>query len=229
MSETSLGQFTLMGSLRQWHLLIGRHRIIWLIIIRPQQLNSLVFTDKGHIIFKGLHPSDCSVPCSRLAGSLKALPDGRPSLRELCQVFFLVLLCDGWRVLPADFQVYPPIWRAGGRLANTLVLHWSMSCYMWLVVLFCLSLRPDDSYMSFWVWNQHCVDSCFCQEYFITCCIVSVCVKMEALWIDFQLIKSYTNVCIHAYLYTILRSGGWIWKQDFGVIFCGWPPEKNSN
>ena len=28
---------------------------------------------------------------------------------------------DGWRVLPADFQVYPPIWRAGGRLANTLL------------------------------------------------------------------------------------------------------------
>ena len=28
---------------------------------------------------------------------------------------------DGWRVLPADLQVYPPIWRAGGRLANTLV------------------------------------------------------------------------------------------------------------
>ena len=128
MSETSLGQFTLLGSLRQWHLLIERHRIVWLIIIRPQQLNSLVFTDKGHIIFKGLHPSDCSVPCSRPAGCLNSwrlcLTDGRPSLRDLClsEVFFLVLLCDGWRVLPADFQVYPPIWRAGGRLANTLFI-----------------------------------------------------------------------------------------------------------
>ena len=58
--------------------------IVWLIIIRPQQLISLVFTDQWHLIFKGLHPSDCSVPCSRPAGSLKALPDGRPSLRELC-------------------------------------------------------------------------------------------------------------------------------------------------
>ena len=36
------------------------------------------------------------------------------------EVFLPILPSDGWRVLPADLQVYPPIWRAGGRLANTL-------------------------------------------------------------------------------------------------------------
>ena len=46
------------------------------------------------------------------------------------EVFLLVLLCDGWRVLPADFQVYPPIWRVGGRLANTLV-----SCGIYLITI----------------------------------------------------------------------------------------------
>ena len=39
----------------------------------------------------------------------------------LPEVSLLVLPSDGWRVLPADLQVYPPIWRAGGRLANTLM------------------------------------------------------------------------------------------------------------
>ena len=38
----------------------------------------------------------------------------------LSEVSLPVLPSDGWRVLPADLQVYPPIWRAGGRLANTL-------------------------------------------------------------------------------------------------------------
>ena len=37
------------------------------------------------------------------------------------EVFLPILPSDGWRVLPADLQVYPPIWRAGGRLANTLL------------------------------------------------------------------------------------------------------------
>ena len=37
------------------------------------------------------------------------------------EVFLPILPSGGWRVLPADLQVYPPIWRAGGRLANTLV------------------------------------------------------------------------------------------------------------
>ena len=36
------------------------------------------------------------------------------------EVFLPILPSDGWRVLPADLQVYPPIWRAGGRLANTM-------------------------------------------------------------------------------------------------------------
>ena len=38
----------------------------------------------------------------------------------LSEVFLPVLPSDGWRVLPADLQVYPPIWRGGRRLANTL-------------------------------------------------------------------------------------------------------------
>ena len=36
------------------------------------------------------------------------------------EVFLPILPSDGWRVLPADLQVYPPTWQAGGRLANTL-------------------------------------------------------------------------------------------------------------
>ena len=102
-------------------LLIGRHRhrIVWLIIIRPQQLNSLVFTDQGHIIFKGLHPSDCSVPCSRPAGSWKALPDGRPSLQKLCLRSFSKF----YFVMAGGF--YPPIFkptrRFGGRVGGWLI------------------------------------------------------------------------------------------------------------
>ena len=46
----------------------------------------------------------------------------------LPEVSLLVLPSDGWRVLPADLQVYPPIWRAGGRLANTLL--WGRSAVM---------------------------------------------------------------------------------------------------
>ena len=41
-------------------------------------------------------------------------------MRAPPEVFLPVLPSDGWRVLPADLQVCPPIWRAGGRLANTL-------------------------------------------------------------------------------------------------------------
>ena len=76
---------------------------------------------QGPFIFKGLHPSGCLVPCSRpAAGSW--VPTCREAIitGALPGVFLLVLPSDGWRVLPADLQVYPPIWRAGGRLANTL-------------------------------------------------------------------------------------------------------------
>ena len=38
----------------------------------------------------------------------------------LPEVSLLVLPSDGWRVLPADLQVYPPLWRAGGWL-----IHWA--------------------------------------------------------------------------------------------------------
>ena len=86
--------------------------IVWLIIIRPQQLNSLVFTDQGHLIFKGLHPSDCSVPCSRPAGSLKALPDGRPSLGELCLRSF----SQFYYVMAGGF--YPPIFKSTRRFGG---------------------------------------------------------------------------------------------------------------
>ena len=86
--------------------------IVWLIIIRPQQLNNLVFTDQGHLIFKGLHPSNCSVPCSRLAGSLKALPDERPSLRELCLRSFSLF----YYVMAGGF--YTPIFKSTRRFGG---------------------------------------------------------------------------------------------------------------
>ena len=49
------------------------------------------------------------------------------------EVFLPVLPSDGWRVLPADLQVYPPIWRAGGRLANTLLGMNAWGSYWWWV------------------------------------------------------------------------------------------------
>ena len=78
---------------------------------------------EGPFIFKGLQPSGCSVPCSRSAAG-SWVPTWREAVITwaLPEVFLLVLPSDGWRVLPADLQVYPPIWRAGGRLANTLYL-----------------------------------------------------------------------------------------------------------
>ena len=58
--------------------------------------------------------------CRQLGSNLKVLPGGRPSLPELCLRSLLIIPSDGWRILPADLQVYPPIWRADGWLANTL-------------------------------------------------------------------------------------------------------------
>ena len=78
---------------------------------------------QGHLIFKGLHQvAQYHAAWQRAAG----FQLGGFAWREavitgaLPEVPFLVLPSDGWRVLPADLQVYPPIWRAGGRLANTL-------------------------------------------------------------------------------------------------------------
>ena len=73
-------------------------------------------------IFKGLHPSGCSVPCSRLAAG-SWVPTWREAVITgvLPGVSLLVLPSDGWQVLPADLQVYPPI---GGRAGGWLI-HWS--------------------------------------------------------------------------------------------------------
>ena len=93
----------------------------WLIVIRPQQLNSLCLQKQGHFIFKGPHPSGCPVPCSvRAAGSWVPTWRGGRHYGSSAWGISPSLPSDGWRVLPADLQVYPPIWRAGGRLANTL-------------------------------------------------------------------------------------------------------------
>ena len=78
---------------------------------------------QGHLIFRGLHQvAQYHAAWQRAAG----FQLGGFAWREavitgaLPEVPLLVLPSDGWRVLPADLQVYPPIWRAGGRLANTL-------------------------------------------------------------------------------------------------------------
>ena len=75
-----------------------------------------------HLIIKGLHPSGkLSTTDGQLGSNLEGF-----AWREIVitgalpEVSLLLLPSDGWRVLPADLQVYPPIWRAGGRLANTL-------------------------------------------------------------------------------------------------------------
>ena len=79
------------------------------------------------LIFKGLHIPQVAqyhAPDRQRAAGFQlegfawqeAVITGAPP-----EVFLPVLPSDGWRVLPADLQVYPPIWRAGGRLANTLV------------------------------------------------------------------------------------------------------------
>ena len=76
---------------------------------------------QGPFIFKRLHPSGCSVPCSRPgSGQLGSNLTGGHHYGSSAWGLSPNLPSDGWRVLPADLQVYPPIWRAGGRLANTL-------------------------------------------------------------------------------------------------------------
>ena len=95
----------------------------WLTVIRSQQLNSHVFTEAGPFIFKGLHPSGCSVSCSRPAGgswaSTWVLPGGRHygssawGLSPRFTKWWLAGFTHRFASLPADL--------AGGRLANTLV------------------------------------------------------------------------------------------------------------
>ena len=91
----------------------------WLIVIRPQQLNSLCLQKQGHFIFKGLHPSGCPVPCSvRAAGSW--VPTWREAVITVAlpEVFLLV-----YQVMAGGF--YPPICkftrRFGGRAGGWLI------------------------------------------------------------------------------------------------------------
>ena len=65
----------------------------------------------------------------------------------LPEVSLLVLPSDGWRVLPADLQVYPPIWRAGGRLANTL--KWNIHLG-WKVLTVFENMKVWESMCKFW-------------------------------------------------------------------------------
>ena len=83
----------------------------------------LCLQKQGHLIFKELHqvaqyhaaqPGAAGFQLEGFAWREAVIT------RALPEVSLLVLPSDGWRVLPADLQVYPPIWRAGGRLANTL-------------------------------------------------------------------------------------------------------------
>ena len=91
----------------------------WLIVIWPQQLNSLCLQKQGHFIFKGLHPSGCPVPCSvRAAGSW--VPTWREAVITVAlpEVFLLV-----YQVMAGGF--YPPICKStrrfGGRAGGWLI------------------------------------------------------------------------------------------------------------
>ena len=107
----------------------------WLIVIRPQQLNSLCLQKQGHFIFKGLHPSGCPVPCSvRAAGSW--VPTWREAVITVAlpEVFLLV-----YQVMAGGF--YPLICKStrrfGGRAGGWLIHWWQCSfhsklCSYWL-------------------------------------------------------------------------------------------------
>ena len=95
----------------------------WLIVIWPKQLNSPVFTETRTLNLQRTQVAQYYAPDRQRATEFQLegfawredFITGAPP-----EVFLPVLQSDGWRVLPADLQVCPPIWRAGGRLANTL-------------------------------------------------------------------------------------------------------------
>ena len=96
----------------------------WLIVIWPKQLNSTVFTETRTLNLQRTQVAQYYAPDRQRATEFQlegfawreAVITGAPP-----EVFLQGLPSDGWRVLPADLQVCPPIWRAGGRLANTLI------------------------------------------------------------------------------------------------------------
>ena len=119
MSETRLGQFTYE---------MGRFNTGAPLRTDCYQTPTIKFIvpclqKQGHLIFKGLHQvAQYHAAQPRAAGFQLEGFAWREAVitRAMPEVSLLVLPSDGWRVLPADLQVYPPIWRAGGRLANTL-------------------------------------------------------------------------------------------------------------
>ena len=119
MSETRLGQFTYE---------MGRFNTAAPLRTDCYQTPTIKFIvlclqKQGHLIFKGLHQiAQYHAAQPRAARFQLEGFAWREAVitRALPEVSLLVLPSDGWRVLPADLQVYPPIWRAGGRLANTL-------------------------------------------------------------------------------------------------------------
>ena len=118
MSETRLGQFTYE---------MGRFNTAAPLGTDCYQTPTIKFIvpclqKQGHLIFKGLHQvAQYHAAQPRAAGFQLEGFAWREAVitRALPEVSLLVLPSDGWRVLPADLQVYPPIWRAGGWL-----IHW---------------------------------------------------------------------------------------------------------
>ena len=135
---------------------------------------------QGHLIFKGLHQvAQYHAAQPRAAGFQLEGFAWREAVitRALPEVSLLVLPSDGWRVLPADLQVYPPIWRAGGRLANTLLAmelclsctnpsrYWLPACSgpnqfnkCWLSVNWSLKNKPQ------WTFHPNTFAETFAQE-----------------------------------------------------------------
>ena len=118
MSETRLGQFTYE---------MGRFNTAAPLRADCYQTPTIKFIvpclqKQGHLIFKGLHQvAQYHAAQPRAAGFQLEGFAWREAIitRALPEVSLLVLPSDGWRVLPADLQVFPPIWRGGGWL-----IHW---------------------------------------------------------------------------------------------------------
>ena len=118
MSETRLGQFTYE---------MGRFNTAAPLRTDCYQTPTIKFIvpclqKQGHLIFKGLHQvAQYHAAQPRAAGFQLEGFAWREAVitRALPEVSLLVFPSDDWRVLPADLQVYPPIWRAGGWL-----IHW---------------------------------------------------------------------------------------------------------
>ena len=128
----------------------------WLIVIRPQQLNSLCLQKQGHFIFKGLHPSGCPAPCSvRAAGSWVPTWWEAVITVALPEVFLLV-----YQVMASGF--YPPICKStrrfGGRAGGWLI-HWLPWIYRcaWTCAWYQQAYWIQNQVVHDWWWQMHFV------------------------------------------------------------------------